>query len=366
MSKIRLASTLAGSVCILAAACWIAAGALPLTAQTAPDGAGVSVDLGSSAVMHRTGISYPASALARRVEGTVVAQVTLDAVGNVTDARVVAGPDELRKAVLQSVLQWHFTRDAANGTRQVSVTFQAPPQNGQTGLSGTLVAVPPVAVMGPVPAGAVAGVLSSGVVVGPGATPAPAVTVKSINVYGLPDQARAELLASLPVHEGDTLMPEAMPKIPAAVREFDEHLAVSITGAGLGSREVDVVIVAPGAAVPRRASASVAAGTTTTGGSIDNLTQAQPALIRQVQPLYPPLARQARIQGTVVMNAILTRDGAVQNVAVVSGHPLLVQAAIDAVKQWVYQPTLVNGQPVEVSTQIHLNFTLADQPPVQQ
>ena len=189
-------------------------------------------------------------------------------------------------------------------------------------------------------------------------------TVKSVDVYGLPDQARAELLASLPVHEGETFTGEALPKISAAARQYDEHLNVSIMSAGPG--EVEVAIVAPGAAIPSRPRAGVAAAITAAGGSANNANQPLPPLIRQVQPLYPPLAKQARIQGMVRMNAVLAKDGTVQNVTVVSGHPLLIQAAIDAVKQWVYQPTLVNGQPVEVTTQINLNFTLPDQPPVQQ
>ena len=355
MSKIRLVSALAVGVCILAAACWIVAGALPLAAQTAPDGAGVSVDLGSSAVLHRTGISYPASALAKRVEGTVVAQVTLDAAGNVTDARVVAGPDELRKVVLQSVLQWHFTHDAANGTRQVSVTFQAPAQTSQPALSGTPSAVPTRVVMG--------GTVGSGPIGGT-VTRTPPLTVKSIEVYGLPDQARAELLASLPVHAGETFTAEAMPKISAAARQYDEHLSVTIMNSGSG--EVEVAIVAPGATVPSRPSVGMAAMAAAAGGSTNAVRGAQPPLVRQVQPVYPPLAKQARIQGTVVMNAVLAKDGTVQNVTVVSGHALLVQAAIDAVRQWVYQPILVNGQPVEVTTQVNVNFALPDQPPVQQ
>jgi protein TonB len=81
-------------------------------------------------------------------------------------------------------------------------------------------------------------------------------------------------------------------------------------------------------------------------------------LIRQPKPVYPPLARQARIQGTVRFTAIIGKDGTIQNLQLVSGHPLLVQAAQDAVKQWVYQPTLLNGEPVEVITQIDVNFTL--------
>jgi TonB family protein len=345
---------------MLAVACWIVA--LPLAAQTAPDGVGVSVDLGGSAVLHRTGISYSASALAKGVEGTVVAQVTLDAAGNVTDARVLSGPDELRKVVLQSVLQWHFTREAANGMRQVSVTFQAPEPGGQPG-SSIAPAMRPLAVIGPVPAFAVAGVPSRGIVIGTGGTPAPAVTVKSINVYGLSDQARAELLVSLPVHEGDTLTPEATSKISAAVRQFDEHLSVQIRSMGAG--EVEIAVVAPGATVPFRASAAVAA-TVTAGGSISPANGSPPVLVRQVQPLYPPLAMQARIGGMVKMNATIGRDGTVQDVTVVSGQPVLAQAAKDAVRQWIYQPTLLNGQPVEVSTQINLNFTLPSEAPAQQ
>ena len=82
-------------------------------------------------------------------------------------------------------------------------------------------------------------------------------------------------------------------------------------------------------------------------------------LIRKPVPVYPSLARQARIQGTVKFTAIIGRDGAIQNLTLLTGHPLLVQAAQDAVKQWVYQPTLLNGEPVEVVTEIDVNFALS-------
>ena len=74
---------------------------------------------------------------------------------------------------------------------------------------------------------------------------------------------------------------------------------------------------------------------------------------------YPPLAKQARIQGTVRFNAVIGKDGTIQNLTLVSGHPLLVPSATEAVHQWVYQPTLLNGEPVEVVTQIDVNFTLS-------
>jgi TonB family protein len=81
-------------------------------------------------------------------------------------------------------------------------------------------------------------------------------------------------------------------------------------------------------------------------------------LVNQPNPVYPPLARQARIQGTVRLDVIIGRDGAIANLQVVSGHPLLVPAALEAVRQWKYQPTLLNGKSAEVVTQIDVNFTL--------
>ena len=82
-------------------------------------------------------------------------------------------------------------------------------------------------------------------------------------------------------------------------------------------------------------------------------------VIHKVQPMYPPLARTARVQGAVQLAAIIGKDGTIQNLHVISGHPLLTQAALDAVKQWRYKPYILNGEPVEVDTQITVNFTLS-------
>ena len=87
-----------------------------------------------------------------------------------------------------------------------------------------------------------------------------------------------------------------------------------------------------------------------------NVTAAK--LINRVQPSYPPLARQTRISGTVRLHAIIGKDGAVKELQLESGHPLLVQSALDAVRQWRYQPTLLNGEPVEVDTTIDVIFSL--------
>jgi protein TonB len=82
-------------------------------------------------------------------------------------------------------------------------------------------------------------------------------------------------------------------------------------------------------------------------------------LIHQVTPPYPPLARQAGISGTVVLQAIIGRDGCIRDLQVLSGHPLLVPAAVDAVRQWLYQPTTLNGNPVEVLTTVEVKFVLS-------
>jgi protein TonB len=85
----------------------------------------------------------------------------------------------------------------------------------------------------------------------------------------------------------------------------------------------------------------------------------QGLLVRRVNPTYPPLARQARIQGQVVLHAVISKDGSIEGLTLVSGHPMLAPAAIDAVKQWKYKPYLLNGEPVEVDTEVQVNFTLS-------
>ena len=84
----------------------------------------------------------------------------------------------------------------------------------------------------------------------------------------------------------------------------------------------------------------------------------QGLLVYKVQPSYPPLARQARVQGTVVLHALIGKDGTIADLSVISGHPMLIQAAMDAVKQWRYKPYLLNGEPVLVQTTINVNFEL--------
>ena len=79
-------------------------------------------------------------------------------------------------------------------------------------------------------------------------------------------------------------------------------------------------------------------------------------LIKKVQPKYPEEARKKHVEGTVLMKTIISHEGDVQELTVVSGDPLLVPAALEAAKQWKYRPYLLHGQPVEIETQIMMNF----------
>ncbi len=86
----------------------------------------------------------------------------------------------------------------------------------------------------------------------------------------------------------------------------------------------------------------------------------QGLLIRKINPSYPELARKARVQGRVILDALIGRNGTVLSLAAVSGNPLLVESALDAVKQWKYKPYMVDDQPVAVQTQMQVTFTLSD------
>jgi protein TonB len=93
---------------------------------------------------------------------------------------------------------------------------------------------------------------------------------------------------------------------------------------------------------------------------IVHVTHLDPAMLtHRVEPVYPTIARQTRREGQVELHAIIGKDGTIQSLQVLSGHVMFVQSAIDAVLQWRYRPTILNGQPVEVDTTITVIYTLA-------
>ncbi len=354
MSKTKSVSAFIAGCAALVLSCWFITGALPLKAapQEVADGIGVSVDIGGARLMHRPGVTYSREAYLSGVEGTVVAQVKTDATGNVVDASITSGPDELRKTVLQSVLTWHFANDSANSTRQVSVTFARP--------KGA-----PVPVTQELQAKIMSDVVNDAARTDPAATArvaAMAKPIKEILVRGLPDAERDQLLAKLPFHPGDTWTPQNHLELVKAVHNFDEHLSVAMSGIG---GEVTVEIRAPGvvaSSMPARPALPEPNSITATPKAIRvEVSVAAAILVSQTKPEYPPLAKAARVQGTVKFDVLIGKDGTVQNLHLVSGPPLLVQAAMQAVQQWIYKPTLLNGQPIDVNTTIDVNFTLAQE-----
>jgi len=82
-------------------------------------------------------------------------------------------------------------------------------------------------------------------------------------------------------------------------------------------------------------------------------------VIYRVQPIYPPLARQVRVQGVVELRAVISKAGTIENLVVVRGHPMLAAAAMEAVRRWRYRPYLLNNEPIEVETEITVNFMLS-------
>ena len=355
MSKARICASFAGACTAVVATALLAIAFFPLqsTAQVpaqvnavVADGPGITVDAGAP-LMHRIGVFRPFGVTAT---GTVVIEATLDSKGEVNDARVLSGPEELRRAALQSVLQWHYAgAPAPPSSVRATIQFGASPAAGPAESSAAMI---PKAGKS-------------------GAAPPQTGTLKSIQISGAPPELAQRVRDSLPVHEGDPVIivayrngapvSDSMTQILNAARQVDEHFMGGLSINRDGEATVRLTLVTPpppqttGAlGAPSGAAPSSGPSRIRVGGTVQ-----QANLISKVIPMYPPDAKEARIQGVVHLTVVIAKDGTVQNIDVLSGHPLLIPAAMDAVKQWQYKPTLLNGNPVEVVTQVDVNFTLS-------
>jgi periplasmic protein TonB len=151
--------------------------------------------------------------------------------------------------------------------------------------------------------------------------------------------------------------PTVIPKKVEIVKDEAPDVAGTTGGFGVPGGVAGGVLggIVGGAAPPPPPPKPVQTGPVRIGG---NVMQAK--AIDRIQPVYPAIARAAHVQGTVVLHAIIAKDGTVQQLQLVNGPPLLVNAAMDAVRQWRYSPTELNGEPVEVDTTIQVVFTLGD------
>jgi TonB family protein len=331
MSRKRMILSMIAVLSMLPATVGIVAWQIPLLAAPQvvgqQDSPGIEVRTGPYKLLHRSGVEYAPDALA----GDVVVSVTVDANGEVTDARIVSGPEPQRRAVLQSVLGWHFsTETPLPPTFEVSVRFL--PGEGPKRIPGAVAPAPPPQAAGKT------------------------FTVKGFDLSGVPESMRSAVQAAMPLREGDVIDWNGLRQAISAVKRVDSHIELR---GSLSDGIVHLTLVPPGATVISAESDRPTPQRIRVGGNVQANN-----LVHKVQPAYPPLARQARIQGTVRFTATIGKDGHIIDLSLVSGHPLLVPAATEAVQQWIYRPTLLNGNPIEVVTVIDINFTLSDGPPL--
>jgi TonB family protein len=281
MSRLRVSTSTAALAAVVAATVWMGARWFPLQAAPVPQEQTQQKLVRVRMVQPK----YPADAKLKGIEGDVVLHISVDDEGDVADAYVVSGPNDLREPALQAVRQWKYDKTGAvPASSEVTVSFSlekpgsaakeketARPRNEErtggprSGVSGGV----PGGVAGGVPGGVKDGV--------PGGVPS--------------EQTPAE---------------DSSP--PKRIR---------------------------------------------VGGNMQATN-----LIYKLTPKYPPEAKEARVQGTVTMAVTVGSDGKVKDVQLITGPDLLVQSAMEAVWQWVYRPTLLNGEPVEVLTQVDVNYTL--------
>ncbi|MBI3697261.1 MAG: TonB family protein [Acidobacteria bacterium] len=316
MSRRQVAFALFSAFAILILAGRVAVWGFPLQAPL-PDERYVTVDTSGASLLHRSPIEYPREARLKKIQGQVVLEVSIDQAGLVSDARVISGPEELRRAALQSALQWHYnTKEMSLPAKtQVTLQFRLPELDpmAQAEVRGRAAILPRSE---PLPPGAQ-------MPAPPPPRPMPRKemgVLKRVEIEGLPQTARQDLLNRLPVREGDPVTPEAIARIKQVVAETDEHLVMGLaqleggTVLRISLRDQGPVAVRVSPLGPAAALAPSPARIRV-GVNVQALN-----LVERPMPVYPPLAKQARIQGTVRLNAVIGRDGRVQSLEVESGQ----------------------------------------------
>jgi protein TonB len=162
------------------------------------------------------------------------------------------------------------------------------------------------------------------------------------------------------IQQNKLMAPTVIPKKVNIIKEEETPPDVGATGGVVGGVAggsaggvLGGIIGSTGSGLPPPPRANP--GRIHVGGNVQ-----QASLVNQVKPTYPQIAKTAHVSGTVVLHAIIAKDGSIQELQYVSGPPLLMRSAMDAVKMWRYKPTLLNGEPVEVDTTISVVFTLGD------
>ena len=382
-------------------------------AQAKPDASGVRVDLGSSAVVHRAPVEYPDAAQIKNIKGTVSVEVHLDQSGNVSDARVLSGPEELRKPVLQSVLGWHFTPDAAGSTRVVNIEFQPSPdekpkavaaaapwvadsntrpdvertteflraeldqmkanlqaqaqveanQDAVQGREAEVRASAQLAELKAKLARAEAQMRDAQVREWKGSIPESfqGRTLSTIRLVGL-GISKEDFLAQaqLPIREGEMLTRESAEAAAAAVKKFDEHLSLLWSVRADGGLEM--TIAAPGTSgggggrgATKGSKVTFPEGFQKASGTFGTL----PIAVHQPAPDYTEEARRAKWQGLVTLSFVVDEAGHATNIQIT--RPLgmgLDDKAVEALKKWQFKPGTIDGRPKAKPVNAEVNFRL--------
>ncbi len=318
MTKSRILFSAAAGAMTIALAAVTVVTMFPLHAPAQPQQAAPTAEVtprsDAPRILHKAEAEYPPAARIRRIEGAVQLEVFIDTRGVVSDARVLSGPEELRSAALKAALQYQFAAPESPTRTELEFQFRLKEN--------------------------------------PAISRLPSVVIAGIEYINLPAGLEARTAPRLPARKGDVLAPGDLTDIRRELAAIDRRLSVSMAQNGvlqISFREEIAVSSSLAAAdfegTPNRIRV---------GGKIQSAK-----VVKKVTPQYPLEAKLERIQGTVRFEAHIGADGKIAGLKLVAGHPLLVPTAQEAVRQWEYATTHLNGKPVEVVTMIDINFTLS-------
>jgi len=383
----------------------IGCASLAVPQEAAPERVRVSDDVMRGVLVKKIAPVYPPLARQARIQGTVILKVVINKSGDVCDVQLVSGHPMLSPAAIEAVKQWKYLPYLLNGEpveveTNVQVIFKiADTDDAPAGFTGNVLGgtLPPIA--GSLPADAPPSETNSGNPKHVWVSEAVMRGLRSENVTPtyppLALQAKVQGVVILTVQtspEGDVqsirLMSGHPVLVPAAIEAVKQwkYKPYLLNGVPV---EVETTVRllftlssehesqgsagdAPLDALPQGGIIGGVIGTQVTTPSPGTPVPALPHRIRvssgvsagllktKVNPIYPPDARDQHIQGVVVLGVKIDNEGNVYDVELISGHPLLAEAAIDAVRQWKYRPYLLNGNPVEVVTQVQVNFSLTE------
>ena len=356
----------------------------------------VSDDVMRGVLVKKVDPVYPPLARQARIQGTVVLKALINTSGDVYNLQLVSGHPMLAPAAVEAVKQWKYKPYLLNGeavevetTVQVIFKLEDEPApagaNAPGGAAGGVPGgVPGAQFPGRIVGGVIGGIVSSTPAPGSGSSGVVRISeavMRSLRIQKvIPDYPPAALTERIsgpvllaveisPLGDVEFIRlisghPRLVPAAIGAVKlwKYKPYLLngepvrvgtiVSLSFGLADQNGLKGVVSEPPPSETMPPSTTVPQRVRVSSGVQSQLLQTR------VNPKYPPDAREQHIQGVVVLKVDIDKDGNVSNVELISGHPALAQAAIDAVRQWKYKPYLLNGTPVEVETQVQVNFTL--------